>query len=186
MKFLLVYAHPSAGSFNHALFETTLSALVDAGHDVRVHNLYEMNFNPVLSAEDIGGHVAADVKALQDDIMWADRLFFTYPVWWYNRPAILQGYIDRVLSYGFAYESGPKGLLPQDRALVFQTTGLPQNVYEGAGDVTIHHAMGPGTLELCGIADTRIKTFYAVSKAEDDARHQMLEEARKLVHEFAA
>lgn len=185
MKFLLIYAHPGAGSFNHALLETTLATLVDAGHEVRVHDLYAIDFNPVLKAEEIS-QAPDEIKALQADILWADRLFFTYPIWWYGRPAILQGYIDRVFSYGFAYDSGPKGLLKHDRALVFQTTGLPQPVYEGAGDVTIHHAMGPGTLGLCGIPDVTIHTFYAVSKATDDGRQQILADAKTLVQTFAA
>lgn len=185
MKFLLIYAHPSSDSFNHALFRCTREALEAAGHEVRVHDLYAMDFNPVLPAEELGGP-SAEIKALQADISWADRLFFTYPIWWYGRPAMLQGYIDRVFSYGFAYTSGPKGLLTQDKALVFQTTGLPQETYSGAGDLTIHHAMGPGTLELCGVKDVKIHTFYAVSKAGDETRQKMLEEAKQLAAAFAA
>src|SRR6218665_2651739 len=100
MKFLLVYAHPSDQSFNHALFRATREVLETAGHEVRIHDLYAMGFDPVLSAADMAAQKAGapleDVAALQEDVRWADRLFFTYPIWWYGRPAMLQGYIDRV------------------------------------------------------------------------------------------
>lgn len=191
MKFLLIYAHPNDKSFNHALFRTTKEQLEAAGHEVRVHDLYAMGFNPVLEAADFeamqAGSPRADVVALQADILWADRLFFTYPIWWYGRPAMLQGYIDRVFSYGFAYKFGPNGtekLLKHQRALVFQTTGQRRDEYEGNGDVTIHYAMKEGTLELSGIQGVTVHTFYNVPRATDEGRQQMLDEAGEFVHQF--
>ena len=188
MKFLLVYAHPNDKSFNHALFSHARQQLEAAGHSVRVHDLYAMGFDPVLATADFEameqGTQRADILSLQADIAWADRLFFTYPIWWYNRPAMLQGYIDRVFSHGFAYASGSKGLLQHSKALIFQTTGQPREVYLGDGDITIHHAMNEGTLGLCGIKDVLVHTFYNVPKATEAQRQQMLDEAGKLVQEF--
>lgn len=192
MNFLLVYAHPNSESFNHALLRHTRAALEAVGHNVRLHDLYAMGFDPVLAASELK-QPGADVAALQGDIAWADRLFFTYPIWWYGRPAILQGYLDRLLSYDFAYkvENGtPIGLLKHDRALVFQTTGMPESVYNGngdeRGDTAIHYPMLNGTLAFCGIRDARVHTFYAVSSGSDDSRRAMLDEAVKLVETFAA
>ena len=193
MNILLVYAHPNPQSFNHALFRVTRDALEAAGHAVRGHDLYALGFDPVLAPADFeamqGGGQRADVAALQADIAWAQRLAFTYPIWWYSRPAILQGYLDRVFSHGFAFRvggTGAEGLLPQDRALVFQTTGLPKDRYAGAGDTAIHYGMNEGTLAFCGIPDVRMHTFYNVGGESDDARHRMLDEARRLALDFAS
>ena len=194
MNFLLIYAHPNERSFNHALFRLTRETLEAAGHSVRVHDLYGMGFDPVLAGADFdainAGGARDDVAALQADVAWADRLFFTYPIWWFGRPAILQGYIDRVMARGFAYGevAGRKGGLTQDRALVFQTTGSPEASYEGKGDIAIHYPMREGTLEYFGIPDVRIHTFYAVTGQSDDKqqdRQQMLDVAVELVQEFA-
>lgn len=196
-KFLLVYAHPNEASFNHALLRVTRAALEGAGHEVRVHDLYALGFDPVLATEDFAAQKAgsqrADVAALQADVSWAERLFFTYPIWWYGRPAILQGWLDRVLSYGFAFKTAggqPVGLLPQDRALVFQTTGIAEAAYAeqdaGAGNTTIHYAMNEGTLGFCGVPDVRMHTFYAVSSHSKAERQRMLDLAVDLVHKFAA
>ena len=52
MKHVIVYAHPNTESFNHAILETVKSELEGKGHEVRVRDLYELNFNPVLGASD--------------------------------------------------------------------------------------------------------------------------------------
>ena len=195
MNFLLTYAHPNPESFNHALFRITREALLAAGHAVRVHDLYAMGFDPVLAPADFeaiaGGGARPDVAALQADIRWAGRLFMTYPIWWYSRPAILQGYIDRVFARGFAYGevAGKAGKLTQDKALVFQTTGSPEASYGEDGKRALHLPMREGTLGYFGIPDVEIHTFYAVtgnSGEKQQDRQQMLDEAAKIVQKFAS
>ncbi len=195
MNFLLTYAHPNPESFNHALFRTTREVIEAAGHSVRVHDLYALQFDPVLQSADFEainkGGARPDVAALQDDIRWADRLFMTYPIWWYSRPAILQGYIDRVFARGFAYGevAGKKGGLTQDKALVFQTTGSPESSYGEDGKLALHMPMREGTLQYFGISDVEIHTFYAVtgnSGEKQQDRQQMLDEAAKIVQKFAS
>jgi NAD(P)H dehydrogenase (quinone) len=103
MRALIVYCHPkAAGSFNAAVRDVVAEKLVAAGAEVRVSDLYARSFPPVLTPEDwmryldgpaIQESVAADV----DDIRWCDTLIFVYPTWWYGLPAILKGWLDRVL-----------------------------------------------------------------------------------------
>lgn len=195
MKTLIIYAHPNPKSFNHAIADVTAEALRAHGHEIRLRDLYAMNFNPVLSAEDFAaakqGTVLPDVAVEQDHWRWADSVVITHPIWWYSRPAILQGYIDRVLSVDFAYrplKGGlAEGLLTQKKALVFQTTGTPADIYVSGGvEEVIHKQIVDGVLEFCGIPDTAIKTFYAVSSASDAGRQAMLDEVKELVEGFAA
>lgn len=190
MKTLIIYAHPNPKSFNHAIADVAVDALRAQGHEVRVRDLYEMNFNPVMSAADLqankNGTALADVLTEQEHISWADQIIITHPIWWYARPAILQGYIDRVFSQGFAYDK-TIGLLKLKKALVFQTTSTPADIYirDGVEEV-IHKQIVDGVLEFCGIPSVTIKTFYAVSSVSDDARRGMLNEVKELVEEFAA
>lgn len=114
MKHVIVYAHPNTESFNHAILETVKKELEEKGHEVRVRDLYELNFNPVLGASDFisfsQGNTPADIKEEQEHISWADSITFIYPVWWAGLPAILKGYVDRVFSHGFAYAYGENGI----------------------------------------------------------------------------
>src|SRR5690606_40356054 len=101
-------------------------------HQVRVRDLYDLGFDPVLSPaelkqyEDEEKAISVDVKAEQEAILWADHIIFVYPTWWWSMPAILKGYFDRVFVPGFAFsvsEKGIEGLLKGKKAWIIQTTG---------------------------------------------------------------
>jgi putative NADPH-quinone reductase len=102
MRALVVYCHPSEGSFNAAVRDLVLAKLRGAGAEVRLNDLYARGFQPVLTTTEWTGYletpanrepVAQDV----DDILWCDTLIFVYPTWWYGLPAMLKGWLDRAL-----------------------------------------------------------------------------------------
>ena len=102
MRALVVYCHPKEGSFNAAIRDLVLGKLREAGAEVKIIDLYARGFQPVLTAEEWQGYldspanqqpVAEDVAALK----WCDTLIFVYPTWWYGLPAVLKGWLDRVL-----------------------------------------------------------------------------------------
>lgn len=102
MKALVVYCHPKDDSFTSAVRDIILSKLEAAGAEVRVCDLYKRQFLPVLSAGEFDLYedpsrntepVAEDVEHLK----WCDTLIFVYPTWWYGLPAMLKGWLDRVL-----------------------------------------------------------------------------------------
>ncbi|MEZ0129902.1 NAD(P)H-dependent oxidoreductase, partial [Flavobacterium sp. LBUM151] len=128
MKHLIIYSHPNQGSLNHHLLQTAIESLKTKNQEIVIRDLYELNFNPVLSLEDMNGqrigNVTEEVKQEQQFISWADHITFIYPIWWTGMPAIMKGYIDRVFSYGFAYryEQGvQKGLLTGKLTTIINT-----------------------------------------------------------------
>lgn len=140
MKNLIVYAHPNSGSLNHFFKQTVLESLQESGEEIEVRDLNQINFNPVLSLEDMKGQrmgkVADDVKKEQDFIAWSDRIIFIYPIWWTGMPAIMKGYIDRVFSYGFAYrydQGIQKGLLTGKKTIIINSHGKSNAEYEAMG-----------------------------------------------------
>jgi NAD(P)H dehydrogenase (quinone) len=194
MKALIILAHPSPNSFIHAISESCQKALGSLDAEVVVKDLYEMGFNPVLTAEDLArskqGTPSEEIRQEQEDIEASDLLIFTYPVWWYDRPAILKGWIDRVFSYGFAYRAtdrGIEGLLKGKKSLIFQTTGDPQKKLEETGAIDIiEKSMTEGTLKFCGMTEVQMTTFFGVPRATADQREQMLKVAERLTHEAAS
>src|SRR5690606_14165112 len=82
---LIVIAHPDPDSFNQAVKTQLVAALNEQNHWVKVRDLYALEFNPVLSFDELKrydsqeGEVPIDVKAEQDEILWADHLIFIYP-----------------------------------------------------------------------------------------------------------
>ncbi|MBV1858033.1 MAG: NAD(P)H-dependent oxidoreductase [Nannocystaceae bacterium] len=176
-KHLIVYAHPLRDSFNGAILARAQEVLSESG-DCEVLDLYAQGFDPVRSAQEQGGgELRADVLAQQEKVRWADHLVFIFPIWWFDRPAILKGWCDRVLSYGFAYQfdqasGGPVGLLQDKTASVVVTSGLIREGDEGL-DWTLR-SMTTGTLEFCGVANTRVQPLFCVPRASDSERAAML------------
>ncbi len=143
---LIVTAHPEPASFNQALTARAAEALRAAGHEVTLSDLYAEGFDPTAGRGDFAttadpstfhyqseqAHAcrhhsfAPDIAREQARLERADLLILQFPLWWGGPPAILKGWIDRVLAYGFAYVDGYRfdnGLFRGRRAALSVTTG---------------------------------------------------------------
>lgn len=188
MKTLVVVAHPNPASFNkNGIVETVVAALKEKKHEIVVRDLYELNFNPVLSGADFGaiasGIVPADIQTEQDHISWATNIVLIYPVWWIGRPAIMQGYFDRILGFNFAFtvdENGARGLLKTEKALVINTAGTPEFAYDAWPDSKdlISRPVSEGVLGYCGITNVKQLTFFGIAGSTDEQRATILSEIK--------
>jgi NAD(P)H dehydrogenase (quinone) len=129
MKVFLVFAHPNPHSLNAALKDHAVHKLQEAGHEVKISDLYAMNWKAVADGDDFperdrsqplnyeavsgeayrSGTQAPDVVAEQEKLLWADAVILQFPLWWYGMPAILKGWVERVYAKGFAYGRGLHG-----------------------------------------------------------------------------
>ncbi len=135
MRALVVYCHPREESFTAAVRDVVLEHLDAAGAEVRLIDLYARSFDPILSRGEHEGYEicpdnCAPVQDDVDDIRWCDTLIFVYPTWWYGLPAVLKGWLDRVLLPDVAFlmpnEESPTirpGLQHIERLGVFTTCG---------------------------------------------------------------
>jgi putative NADPH-quinone reductase len=135
MRALVVYCHPKEGSFTAAVRDTVLGRLEAAGAEVRLHDLYAQGFQPVLTEAEWTGYMDAPANRspVADpvaDLQWCDTLIFVYPTWWYGLPALLKGWLDRVL-------------LPDVAFLMPQTEG--ETIRPG-----LHHIKRMGVFTTCG------------------------------------
>jgi NAD(P)H dehydrogenase (quinone) len=186
MNVLIIYAHPSPKSFNHAILEAFVKPFHAAGHTVVVRDLYGIRFDPVLNEADLKalsrGSTRLDVAEEQKHVKEADLIAFLYPVWWFSEPAILKGWIDRVFSKGFAFKLDghtPVGLLAGKKAVVFRTCGAGQEAFAsglGAGMETVFDS---GTLRSCGLDPVITRFFYQIEGSTDAQRQAMLLQVKK-------
>jgi NAD(P)H dehydrogenase (quinone) len=192
MKVLIVYAHPNPSSFNGAILKVVGEGLRAGGHEIKVKDLYAEDFNPLLGTEDLTalnqGALPADIQCEQQALLWAQGLVFIYPLWWFDRPAILKGWFDRVFTHGFAFrytEKGMEGLLHHSKALVVVTTGGSIEEFERIG--AKEHLVRPttdGTLALCGVRNIVDKVLYSIPVVSAAARQKLLAEVHRLALEF--
>jgi NAD(P)H dehydrogenase (quinone) len=213
MHALIVHAHPETASFNRALTDTAVAAIRSAGHSVEVSDLFEEGFNPVAGRHDFlsvadpdrfhyqseqdlaarTGSFAPDVRREQDRLRSADLLILQFPLWWGAPPAILKGWLERVLAYGFAYVDGRRfdtGLLKGRRALMCVTTGgTPERFSEAGGYGEIERVLWPVrrlTLDYMGLTVEEPFVCYAAPRVDDAARREYLEQWRCRVLEALA
>ena len=115
MRTLVIYCHPVPESFCAAVKATAVSALEEAGNEVRIIDLYAEGFDPVMPAEErrlYNGFTKPEDGPYPDHIAqleWAESLVFVYPTWWYGLPAMLKGWLDRVWTPGAAFDISTDG-----------------------------------------------------------------------------
>ncbi len=98
----LILAHPDKSSFNHAIARTAVDELQKKGHYVYFHDLYEEGFDPVLQGGEIvkGAKLPSLVENHCREIARAKGIIIVHPNWWGQPPAILKGWVDRVIRPG--------------------------------------------------------------------------------------
>ncbi|NMA03816.1 MAG: NAD(P)H-dependent oxidoreductase [Clostridiales bacterium] len=188
---LVIFGHPDPNSFNGAILKTVENKLIDKKYQFIFKNLYQLNFNPVLTSDDLkktkNSSVASDIAIEQNDIEWAKNIIFIYPIWWAGQPAMVKGWIDRVLTPGFAYafqEDGTiKGLLSDKVVMVFTTTRSgEENTTESGMAAAIEKTVMEGIFGFCGINTMLYKNLYGVSKATEAEKKEMLAEVEYLLN----
>ncbi len=206
MNVLIVFAHHEPQSFNAALKDAAVDELRAQGHTVVVSDLYAMNWNPVASAADFqrreqpdylvyaleqrhadkAGTLAPDIQAELDKLKWADLLILHFPVYWFSMPAMLKGWIDRVLVSGTCYGGMrfyDRGGLRGKQAMLACTLGGQQHMFAANG---VHGELDAmfkpilrGTLAYVGMSVLPSFVGYHVPYISQEARTACLFDYRQ-------
>jgi NAD(P)H dehydrogenase (quinone) len=196
LKVSVILAHPDPSSFNHALAGTVQSLLLEYGHRVNFHDLYKEGFEPVLPTYELPGKAPplpifpnASLALHQDEIKTADGIVIIHPNWWGQPPAILKGWLDRILQHGIAYrflegDSGegiPEALLPLKHAVVLNTSNTPpEREARDFGD-PLELIWRNCIFSLCSRAEFQRRQFSAVVTSTFDERLWWLDETEDIV-----
>jgi putative NADPH-quinone reductase len=183
-------AHPWQGSFNHAIAGAARAALLRAGHDAPLHDLYGEGFDPVMPAEELaGGPPAPAIAAYIAEVRAADGFVIVHPNWWGQPPAILKGWIDRVLRQGVAYEfppgcgpeGVPDGLLKARAALIFNTSNTPAEREQAVFGDPLELMWRACVFQFCGVDNVTRRMFSIIAGSTPEARAGWLGEVDTIV-----
>jgi NAD(P)H dehydrogenase (quinone) len=192
MKTLIIYTHPTRESLNGAFLKAVQQGITSRAseHEVQVLDLYEEDFDPSLiynqkiRRRDM--HTNPDFEKYREQIRWADRLVFIYPIFWGRPPAMLLGFIDQVLATDFAYKYVPgkiypKGLLAGKSAVCISTMKGPRGYIRFTLGNVHQVLMKKAVLRFVGIRHIK---FFEFGSMESPKGNQ----ARKLaiVHNYFA
>jgi NAD(P)H dehydrogenase (quinone) len=190
----IILAHPDSESFNHSIARTALEAIKANGHTVFYHDLYQEQFDPLLQTKEIANDaiLPAVIKKHCDEIAAADGIIIVHPNWWGQPPAILKGWVDRVIRPGAAYEflegdSGegiPNGLLKAKAALVFNTSNTETQREKDVFGDPLKTIWKNCIFGLCGITNFHRRLFNVIVTSTEDRRRDWLIDVEKDINIF--
>jgi putative NADPH-quinone reductase len=194
MHISVIVAHPNPNSFNHAIARSAAAELRENGHQVVFHDLYVEKFDPILPSHEIPKDVPLppEVELHCRELSAADGIIVVHPNWWGQPPAILKGWIDRIIRPGVAYEfldgddgeGIPMGLLKAKAALIFNTSNTPADrELEVFGD-PLETLWKNCVFGLCGVTTVYRETFGVIVTSTTEQRQRWLAEVRRVVADY--
>jgi NAD(P)H dehydrogenase (quinone) len=144
-----------------------------------------MNFNPVLSPDDLlqlkSGLTPPDIAHEQQLLQQSEYVTLIFPLWWATYPAIMKGYIDRIFSYGFAYKAGAngiEGLLKGKKVFLFTSMGNSLEQYEEKGLFeAFRQTLGHEIFTYCGMEIVHHQFFSQITETSLPERDRLVDEA---------
>ncbi len=187
MKVLAIIGHQQRGSFCHAVFAAAIDELRASGHQVTDHDLYAEGFDPVLPPEEIpkDAELAPAIRRHCEEVASADGYLVVHPNWWGQPPAMLKGWIDRVLRQGVAYEFGAEGgvdgFLKGRTALIFTTSNTPREIEMKLFGDPLENLWRTCIFGFCGVEDFHRRNFESIVLSTPEQRREWLAEVRETV-----
>jgi len=191
MKVLLIVAHPNRASFNHAIAMTCSRVLTENGHEVIAHDLYEEHFSPLLRQGEIpkSAVLPTDIQQHCDELSQADGIIVVHPNWWGQPPAVLKGWVDRVIRPGVAYEflegdkgeGVPRGLLKAKCAIIFNTSNTEATREKTVFGDPLEAIWKDCIFRLCGVPVIHRRMFTIVVTSSEAERKRWLSEVTATV-----
>ena len=194
MNILIILGHPDTKSFNHVIAETCSERLKQNGHQVVFHDLHKENFDPIIETAEIPKHSEIDDVIQQhcNDLVKSDGIIIIHPNWWGQPPAIMKGWIDRVLRPGVAYEFAegdngegtPIGLLKAQVGLVFNTSNTSEyrenNIFKDPLETIWKNCI----FDFCGVKKFERKMFRIIVTSDLKQRQAWLNETKELIDKY--
>ena len=194
MQISVILAHPDRQSFNHAIAEAALAELKENRHQVAFHDLYAEGFDPVLPSGELPKEASLPpaIERHCQEIRSAEGIIIVHPNWWGQPPAILKGWVDRIIRPGVAYEFRdgdqgegiPVGLLNAKAACVFNTSNTPPEREARVFGDPLETLWKNCVFGLCGVPTFYRATFSVVVTSTGSQRQEWLAEVRDTVQRY--
>ncbi len=194
MKILIILGHPDKQSFNHAIANECKQRLIENGHSVIFHDLHEENFDPIITTTEVpkNGKINDLVKKHCDDLTKSDGIIIVHPNWWGQPPAILKGWIDRIIRPGIAYrfndgdngEGIPIGLLKAKTGIVFNTSNTSAKREDEIFNDPLEAIWKNCIFDFCGVKQFERKIYRIMVTSNLKQRLQWLKETRDLIDKY--
>jgi len=156
-RIALVVGHPDKESFNFGLAQAYIAGAKKTDAEIRELIIADLDFDPNLKyGYRQRTELEPDLLKAQETLKWADHIVWIYPVWWGSVPAMMKGFLDRVLLPGFAFKKR-EGSVWWDKYFTGKTSRIICTMDQPAWFYTLingspsHKAMKKLTLNFIGV-----------------------------------
>lgn len=186
MNILVINGHPDKESFCHALSQAYYNGAVSSNAHVEMIHIVDLKFNPNL---EFGyrkrTELEPDLLDAQQKIKQADHLVWIYPVWWGSYPAIMKGFLDRVLLPGFAFQKRPNSVwwdkyLTGKTARIICSMDQPAWYYSLIYRAPSTNAMKKLTLKFTGVSSVKCTSIGPIRLSKPEFREKWLKKVEEL------
>jgi putative NADPH-quinone reductase len=194
MKVSVILGHPYYQSFNFAIAEIAVQTLKDNGYTVMFHDLCLEKFDPIMPEQELASGISQDnlIQCHQNEIKEADGIVIIHPNWWGQPPAILKGWVDRVLRNNIAYtfpegDNGgglPIGLLKAKTGLVFNTSNTPEERENNVFGDPLNRIWKDCIFDFCGVTVFDRIMLRVVADSDETQRKKWLSQVQNMVNNY--
>ena len=170
------------------MLATCSRTLTDNGHEVITHDLCEEAFDPVLPQDESpkDAVLPAEIQRHCEEVTQADGILIIHPNWWGQPPAILKGWLDRVIRPGVAYEflegdkgeGVPRGLLKAQCAIIFNTSNTETTREKTVFGDPLEAIWKNCVFGLCGVPVIHRRMFISSSRVRKRETEGMVVRSR--------
>ncbi|MCC6579118.1 MAG: NAD(P)H-dependent oxidoreductase [Phycisphaeraceae bacterium] len=188
---LIILGHPDPGSFNHAIACRAADTLRSLRREVVLHDLYAESFPPLLARGEAAREAKLEPAIARhcEELAAAELIVIVHPNWWGMPPAIVAGWVDRVVRPGVAYqfnegdsgEGVPEGLLRARAAIVFNTANTEAAREQAVFGDPLQRIWRDCVFGLCGVGAFHRLTFETIITSSPEQRRQWLDDVEKLI-----
>jgi len=189
MNVLVVVSHPRQDSLTFQVADRFVQGLAEAGHSYEILDLHGIGFDPILREMDEPDYnqenqvFSPEVETEMERLKKHDAVAFVFPLWWWHLPAMLKGYVDRVMNNGFAYGANK---LPHQQILWIALSGVTEEqMHKRNYGQSIANLLNVGIADYCGVSQSRVEFLYETLESKPEHYEALLNHAHHLGLNYA-
>ncbi|WP_339852812.1 NAD(P)H oxidoreductase [Paenibacillus sp. FSL W7-1088] len=189
MNVLVVVSHPRKDSLTFQVADRFVQGLAEAGHGYEILDLHGIGFDPILREMDEPDYTqenqvfSPEVETEMKRLKKHDAVAFVFPLWWWHLPAMLKGYVDRVMNNGFAYGTNK---LPHQQILWIALSGVTEEqMHKRNYGQSIANLLNVGIADYCGVSQSRVEFLYETLESKPEHYEALLNHSHNLGMNYA-
>ena len=176
MRVLVVVDHPDPQAFTAACARSFAAGAEAAGYQIEYADLHAEGFDPRWTQRDARNVPAEDVLRERARIEKAEAICLVFPLFWWGMPAMMKGWVDRVWSWGWAYDQlgdRDQSLQPARTGVLLTPAGARSDEMARLGfSDALHTAWIDGTFGYFGFQPRQLEVLHGAEGS--DARRRAL------------